>query len=108
MITYGLQVSAATGSSINTAFSLVASAIPCSYQMAVWNPCSYTVSVYLGTSAPTVTTVDQCYIPALGTFSRDAIHGQPVVSDGMNIYLRSPGLSTTGIVSGTVVVDLAR
>lgn len=102
MITYGLVVSAATNSSLNTAFSLVASNLPLSYQFGVWNLTSGTIGLALETSVPTASTTQQIYIPSNGTYATDSNHGQPAISAGQNLYLR---VATTSIVSNMVVFD---
>jgi len=103
-VRYGLVVTAATGSSINTAFSLVASSLPKAYKMTYWNETSQRVAFALATSLPTSTTTDQVFIPAQGVAADDSNYGQPVVSEGQNLYLRTDGAS---VVSMAVVFNLS-
>ena len=105
MITYGLVVSAATGSSLNTAFSLVASNLPLSYQFGAWNLTSGTIGIHFGKSLPTATTTEQVYIPSNGTYASDANVNQPSISEGQNVYLRC---HTTAVVSNSVIMDFTR
>lgn len=105
MITYGVVISAATGSSINTAFSLIASNLPLSYQMSVYNLTSGIVGLAVAKSLPTASTTEQKYVASNGTLGLDSNINQPIISEGQNLYMR---VATTSIVSMHVIINLDR
>lgn len=104
-VRYALVVSAATNSSINTSFSLVASNLPLSYKMNYWNETTSRVYVHIGTSLPTTTITDKLAIPAYGTGADDSNHGQPVLSEGQNVYMYT---DQTAVVSNAVIINFSQ
>lgn len=102
---YGLIVTAATGSSINTAFSIVASALPLAYKMNYWNETTSRIIVHIGNSLPAASITDTFAIPAYGTGADDSNHGQPVLSEGQNVYMRT---DATSVVSNGVTINFSQ
>ena len=99
---FTVQVSASTGSSINTGFSMVASNLPFAYCVSIWNETGSRTAIAIANSAPTITTTDQIYCPAGGTNTKDSNNHQYVSSNGQNLYLRT---AQSAIATSVVTIE---
>ncbi len=98
---YSVAISAISGSSFSSAFSIVASNLPVSYHISSWNETSSTVALAIATSTPTSTTTEQFYVPSGGASTKDCDSYRVIVPAGSNLYMRAPNTSNA---SGVPVI----
>jgi len=95
----------ASGASINTAFSAIATSINAAYHFYAMTESPTKIGFALASSAPTATIADQFVVPASGAIALDAAPGEFIASPtgNMNLYARC---DVTSVVSGTLIVFL--
>lgn len=103
---YLVRVSCATGTSINTSFSMVGSGPNGDffYHASCWNESPSGVYIAIATTLPTSTTTDKFYLPAYSTSAKDGSRGEGkyMISPGHNVYA---ACAITAIVSSPITIE---